>query len=147
MKPRDNPWFLLISIWAVTSTVWGLGGQVDQVQHVRHVEGEVGDMEDLRRVKREDSVSDNNSTVIDDKISSVFHLNNGHLHLMVHWAGKGSSIVFCLARDQVFSYFFPVIISICSISGNKREFNLQCVHIKRLWNYFSGCQFQIQAGK
>ena len=102
MKPRDNPWFLLIAIWAVISTVWGLGGQVDQVQHVRHVEGEVGDMEDLRRVKREDSVSDNNSTVIDDKISSVFHLNNGHLHLMVHWAGKGSSIVFCLARDQVF---------------------------------------------
>ena len=33
--------------------------------------------------------------------SSVFHLNNSHLHLMVHWAGKGSSIVFCLARDQV----------------------------------------------
>ena len=108
MKPRDNPWFLLISIWAVTSTVSGLGGQVDQVQHVRHVEGEVGDMEDLRRMKREDSVSDNNSTVIDDKISSVFHLNNGHLHLMVHWAGKGSSIVFCLARDQVFSFFFPL---------------------------------------
>ena len=33
--------------------------------------------------------------------SSVFDLNNSHLHLMVHWAGKGSSIVFCLARDQV----------------------------------------------
>ena len=33
--------------------------------------------------------------------SSVFHLNDSHLHLMVHWAGQGSSIVFCLARDQV----------------------------------------------
>ena len=31
----------------------------------------------------------------------MFPLNNSHLHLMVHWAGKGSSIVFCLARDQV----------------------------------------------
>ena len=35
--------------------------------------------------------------------SSVFHLNDSHLHLMVHWAGQGSSIVFCLARDQVYT--------------------------------------------
>lgn len=34
------------------------------------------------------------------KLASAFHLNNSHLHLMVHWAGKGSSVVFCLARDQ-----------------------------------------------
>jgi len=100
MKPRDNPWFLLMTLWAAMSSVSGLGGQVDQVQHVRHVEREVGEIEDLKRVKREDLGSDNNTAVMDDKISSVFHLNNGHLHLMVHWAGKGSSIVFCLARDQ-----------------------------------------------
>ena len=101
MKPRDNLWFLFMTLLAAMSSVSGLGGQIDQVQHVQHVEREVGEIEDLRRVKREDPGSDNNNTVIDDKISSVFHLNNGHLHLMVHWAGKGSSIVFCLARDQV----------------------------------------------
>ena len=61
--------------------------------------------EENKRVKRADTNSDkaddDTTAVIDDKISSVFHLNNSHLHLMVHWAGKGSSIVFCLARDQV----------------------------------------------
>ena len=29
------------------------------------------------------------------------HLNNSHLHLMVHWAGQDSRVVFCLGRDQV----------------------------------------------
>ena len=79
----------------------GLDEQVDQVQNIIMVQGEVGDFSDTHnRVKRADS-SENNSTVIEDKISSVFNLNNSHLHLMVHWAGKGYSIVFCLARDQV----------------------------------------------
>ena len=31
---------------------------------------------------------------------SAFHLNNSHLHLMVHWAGKNNPVVFVLARDQ-----------------------------------------------
>ena len=34
-------------------------------------------------------------------LSSAFHLNNSHLHLMVHWPGTGSEILFCLARDPV----------------------------------------------
>ena len=38
-------------------------------------------------------------------LTSVFHLNNSHLHLMVHWAGKGSSVVFCLTRDPVSQLF------------------------------------------
>lgn len=33
-------------------------------------------------------------------LTTAFHLNNNHLHLMVHWVGKGSKKVFCLARDQ-----------------------------------------------
>lgn len=33
-------------------------------------------------------------------ITSAFHLNNSHLHLMVHWAGKNNPVVFVLARDQ-----------------------------------------------
>lgn len=33
-------------------------------------------------------------------LSSTFRLNNSHLHLMVHWAGQGSNVMFCLARDQ-----------------------------------------------
>ena len=34
-------------------------------------------------------------------LANAFHLNNSHLHLMVHWVGKGSPAMFCLARDQV----------------------------------------------
>ena len=33
-------------------------------------------------------------------MTSAFPLHNGHLHLMVHWAGKNSPVVFVLARDQ-----------------------------------------------
>ena len=34
-------------------------------------------------------------------LATAVHLNNSHLHLMVHWAGQGSPVVFCLGRDQV----------------------------------------------
>ena len=34
------------------------------------------------------------------QFSSAFHLHNSHLHLMVHWVGKGSERVFCLGKDQ-----------------------------------------------
>jgi len=101
MKPRDNPWYSLLFLLYAISVVSGLGDQIDQHQNIRLVEGEVVDFSDsLHRAKRENSVAENNDTIIDNEISSVFHLNNSHLHLMVHWAGKGSSIVFCLARDQ-----------------------------------------------
>ena len=30
-----------------------------------------------------------------------FRLNSSHLHLMVHWAGEGSPVIFVLARSQV----------------------------------------------
>ena len=38
--------------------------------------------------------------VLSSNITSAFHLNNSHLHLMVHWAGKNNPIVFVLSRDQ-----------------------------------------------
>jgi hypothetical protein len=47
--------------------------------------------EDGLRAKRE---------TVEAGLSSQFRLNDSHLHLMVHWAGRGSAIVFCLARDQ-----------------------------------------------
>ena len=31
----------------------------------------------------------------------VFHLNDTHQQLMVHWAGEGSDVVVCLARDPI----------------------------------------------
>lgn len=108
MKPRDPLWLLgLVPFLLYLSVVDGLGGQVDQEQMFSVLQGEVGDFsEGSSRVKRadididSDKADEDTTAVIDDKISSVFHLNNSHLHLMVHWAGKGSSIVFCLARDQ-----------------------------------------------
>ena len=109
MKPRDPLWLLgLVPFLLYLSVVDGLGGQVDQEQMFSVLQGEVGDFsEGSSRVKRadididSDKADEDTTAAIDDKISSVFHLNNSHLHLMVHWAGKGSSIVFCLARDQV----------------------------------------------
>ena len=56
-----------------------------------------------QRIHRRDTaqVEGKGRLILDKAVSSAFNLNNSHLHLMVHWAGKGSSIVFCLARDQV----------------------------------------------
>ena len=67
----------------------------DQTQRSFLIEGEVGGGgERVRRGAGDDPGRSLNLT-------SVFHLNNSHLHLMVHWAGKGSSVVFCLTRDPV----------------------------------------------
>ena len=30
----------------------------------------------------------------------MFHLNDSHQQLMVHWAGEGSDVIMCLARDS-----------------------------------------------
>ena len=105
MRAKD-PFGLTICVFVIFyfSSVDGLGGHKDQAQHVSEIHGDMNKYEIFEkdiargeRVKRAEKPEE----VIDNKISSVFHLNNSHLHLMVHWAGKGSSIVFCLARDQV----------------------------------------------
>ena len=67
----------------------------DQAQDSFLVSGEEGG----GRVRRE--ASDDPQTQLNLTSVSVFHLNNSHLHLMVHWAGKGSNVVFCLTRDPV----------------------------------------------
>ena len=83
----------------------------DQEQDIRHIDLEESDLlggdvqgelqGDVQgpssRVKRDAALRD----VEEKVVSSVFPLNNSHLHLMVHWAGKESNVVFCLARDQV----------------------------------------------
>ena len=35
------------------------------------------------------------------KLALATRLNSSHLHLMVHWAGQGSPVIFVLARSQV----------------------------------------------
>ena len=56
----------------------------------------------LEKRQADSSANDDGTTVIPEAydLTSHFHLNNSHLHLMVHWAGEGSDIMFCLARDQ-----------------------------------------------
>lgn len=104
MRVKD-PFGLTTCVFVIFyfSSVDGIGGHKDQPQHVSEIHGDMAkykifekDINRGERVKRAEKTEE----VIDNKISSVFHLNNSHLHLMVHWAGKGSSIVFCLARDQ-----------------------------------------------
>ena len=92
----------------------------DQTQHTFLIDGENGDGGGGggggggERVKREAGAGPEAKL----NLTSVFHLNNSHLHLMVHWAGKGSSVVFCLTRDPVGQFLeifphrlFTVIIS------------------------------------
>ena len=72
----------------------------DQEQRIQSIFGDTED--NLDRVRRDTGqVEGQGRLILDKAVSSAFNLNNSHLHLMVHWAGKGSSIVFCLARDQV----------------------------------------------
>lgn len=69
----------------------------DQTQQTLLIDGSV-EGQRVRREARDDQAKP------EPKLSSVVevvHLNNSHLHLMVHWAGKGSSVVFCLTRDPV----------------------------------------------
>ena len=93
----------LIVIALINSSDGLDSGHKDQEQDIRFIDLEESDLvEDVRgggdiRVKRDVSLRD----VEDKVVSSVFPLNNSHLHLMVHWAGKESNVVFCLARDQV----------------------------------------------
>ena len=105
MRLKDPLWSLnLLRLLSQVTIVIGLEGHVDQAQTNTHIIGENIDFSDeiVERVKRSaDSDKDNDELKANLTHSSVFHLNNSHLHLMVHWAGKGSSIVFCLARDQV----------------------------------------------
>ena len=74
-----------------------LAGARDQQQNIFTVTGEAGPG---GRVERAAPDPQQQNASPDLVISSHFNLNNSHLHLMVHWAGRGSSIVFCLARDQ-----------------------------------------------
>ena len=73
----------------------------DQTQRSFLIDGEDGGEGEGERVKRE-AGEDPQSKL---NLTTVFHLNNSHLHLMVHWAGKGSSVVFCLTRDPVGQLF------------------------------------------
>ena len=73
----------------------------EQAQQTVLIDGSEGtDVEDRGRVRRETG-EDKTQPELNLTSSSVIHLNNSHLHLMVHWAGKGSNVVFCLTRDPV----------------------------------------------
>jgi hypothetical protein len=82
-----------------------------QHQNIIHIHGDAGDTRDfqtsditrdfntrIRRDTDENTITQTSGDV--SNITSVFDLKDSHLHLMVHWAGQRSSIVFCLARDQ-----------------------------------------------
>ena len=49
------------------------------------------------RFKRDSSGSSRDEI---SNLTSAFELQNSHLHLTVHWTGKGRNTVFCLGRDQ-----------------------------------------------
>ena len=109
MKLRDKvirTLLTLIVILLIDSSGALNSDHVDQEQLIQHIDLDQDDLVQFPRsgrVRRDtSSTGDTRSRVVEDMVeSSVFPLNNSHLHLMVHWAGSGSSVVFCLARDQV----------------------------------------------
>ena len=106
MKIRDKVTKTLLSPLVIFLMTRGgdclTSRHVDQEQRVQSIFGDAEDDLDSLRVKRDTGQVEGQGRLIQDKaVSTAFNLNNSHLHLMVHWAGKGSSIVFCLARDQV----------------------------------------------
>ena len=108
MKLRDKvirTLLTLIVILLIDSSGALNSDHVDQEQLIQHIDLDQDDLVQFpsSRVRRDtSSTGDTGSRVVEDMVeSSVFPLNNSHLHLMVHWAGSGSSVVFCLARDQV----------------------------------------------
>ena len=98
MKPREGWLELALLLLLGVHCCAALQGHTDQRQDVRYI-----DAEEAPSSKEKEEHSRFRRDTVDSNISSVFHLNDSHLHLMVHWAGKGSSIVFCLARDQEIS--------------------------------------------
>ena len=108
MKLRDKvirTLLTLIVILLIDSSAALNSDHVHQEQLIQHIDLDQDDLVQFpsSRVRRDtSSTGDTRSRVVEDMVeSSVFPLNNSHLHLMVHWAGSGSSVVFCLARDQV----------------------------------------------
>ena len=59
------------------------------------------DLEDLSHVRAKRAVPASSKKSEISPMATNVHLNNSHLHLMVHWAGQGSPVLFCLGRDQV----------------------------------------------
>ncbi len=57
--------------------------------------------QDLSHVRAKRAVPANSKKSEISPMATNVHLNNSHLHLMVHWAGQGSPVLFCLGRDQV----------------------------------------------
>ena len=75
---------------------------VDQEQRVQSIFRDAEDDLDSLRVERDTGQVEGGSGKTDPGQGCwALNLNNSHLHLMVHWSGKGLRILFCLVSDQV----------------------------------------------
>lgn len=54
--------------------------------------------DDVHHRQRREAANDN-TTSNTNVTSTLFHLEDGHKQLMVHWVGGGSKVIVCLARD------------------------------------------------
>lgn len=107
--------FLLLFMILVTTIVPHTNGHTTRTLHVTPSKGkthifEASEGSDIVNGVTGESSSDGalsshnihkRSTVAESNITtSVFHLNDSHQQLMVHWAGEGSDVILCLARDS-----------------------------------------------
>ncbi len=89
---------LLVALLAGVPGSRAFSVPVDRSQNVIEIFGEVDEAGHFVRNKREAGEPE----VEVSPFAQVFagKLNSSHLHLMVHWAGQGSGVLFLLARDQ-----------------------------------------------
>ena len=91
--PKKTLFWLLLSLHILSCL--SQKSNSDQIHEIFH--------DDLEHsIVRRDVSSDGGSQAQEvSKLALATRLNSSHLHLMVHWAGQGSPVIFVLARSQV----------------------------------------------
>jgi len=109
--------FVLVFLTFILSRVYEISGQSVNSLYVPHLK-ENRNIRIFERSEAQNSVPDSTGGWTYDAVTghnvykrsaavessnittSVFHLNDSHQQLMVHWAGEGSDVILCLARDS-----------------------------------------------
>ena len=86
--PKKTLFWLLLSLH-----IFSCLSQVSEIHEIVH--------DDLEHTIVRRDVNESGGSQEVSKLALATKLNSSHLHLMVHWAGQGSPVIFVLARSQV----------------------------------------------
>ncbi|XP_046665505.1 sortilin-related receptor-like isoform X3 [Homalodisca vitripennis] len=89
--------FLIINVTYITSTTLSGTSDVSVNGNIKIYEAEVSSSNDHHTLRKRDVGKEFHKSNITTKVNQ---LNDSHQQLMVHWAGEGSDVVICLAKDS-----------------------------------------------